>query len=102
MRPLFSGKHELSNLDYYFKDGGKAGAQANQSFWKLNNIFWWSKVSHIIIKGWNFMIKSFSGRVVFWFSIQEPYLLTLAKLIIPGDGVRGQKLEHIQKIGFLR
>ena len=69
MRPLFSGQQELSNLDYYFQDGWKTGAQTNQSFWKLNNIFWWSKVSHIIIKGWNFMIKSFSGQVVFCFAI---------------------------------
>ena len=69
MRPHFSGQQELSNLDYYFQDGGKMGAQTNQSFWKLNNIFWWSKVSHIIIKGWNFMIKSFSGQVVFCFAI---------------------------------
>ena len=23
----FSGKQELSNLDYYFQDGGKTGAQ---------------------------------------------------------------------------
>ena len=69
MRPLFSGQQELSKLDYYFQDGWKTGAQTNQSFWKLNNIFWWSKVSHIIIKGWNFMIKSFSGQVVFCFAI---------------------------------
>ena len=68
MRPLFSGKQELSELDYYFQDGGKTGAQTNQSFWKLKIIFWWSKVSHIIIKGWNFMIKSFSGLVVFCFA----------------------------------
>ena len=60
----FSGEQGMSNLDYYFQDGGKTGAQTNQSFWKLNNIFWWSKVSLIIIKGWNFMIKSFSGQVV--------------------------------------
>ena len=32
MRPLFSGQQELSNLDYYFQDGGKTGAQINQSF----------------------------------------------------------------------
>ena len=32
MRPLFSSKQELSNLDYYFQDGGKSGAQTNQSF----------------------------------------------------------------------
>ena len=32
MRPLFSGQQELSNLDYYFKNGGKPGAQTNQSF----------------------------------------------------------------------
>ena len=69
MRPLFSGQLELSNLDCYFQDGGKTGAQTNQSFWKLNDIFWWSKVSHIIIKGWNFMIKPFSGQVVFCFAI---------------------------------
>ena len=69
MRPLFSRQQELSNLDYYFQDGWKTGAQTNQSFWKLKNIFWWSKVSHIIIKGWNFMIKSFSGQVVFCFAI---------------------------------
>ena len=69
MRPLFSGQQELSNLDYYFQDGGKTGAQTNQSFWKLNNTFWWSKVSHIIIKGLNFMIKSFSGQFVFCFAI---------------------------------
>ena len=69
MRPLFSGQQELSNLDYDFQDGWKTGAQTNQRFWKLENIFWWSKVSHIIIKGWNFMIKSFSGQVVFCFAI---------------------------------
>ena len=27
MRPLFSGQQELSNLDYYFQDGRKTGAQ---------------------------------------------------------------------------
>ena len=32
MRHLFSGKQELSELDYYFQDGGKKGAQTNQSF----------------------------------------------------------------------
>ena len=32
MRPLFSGKQELSNLDYYFQNGGKTGAQTNQRF----------------------------------------------------------------------
>ena len=32
MRPLFSGQPELSNLDYYFQNGGKTGAQTNQSF----------------------------------------------------------------------
>ena len=32
IRPLFSGEQELSNLDYYFQDGGKTGAQTNQSF----------------------------------------------------------------------
>ena len=69
MRPLFSGQQELSNLDYYFQNGWKTGAQTNQSFWKLNNIFWWSKISHIIIKGWNFIIKSFSGQIVFCFAI---------------------------------
>ena len=69
MRPLFLGQQELSNLDYYFQNGGKTGAQTNQSFWKLNNIFWWSKISQIIIKGWNFMIKSFSGQVFFCFAI---------------------------------
>ena len=69
MRPLFSGQQELLNLDYYFQNGGKTGAQTNQSFWKLINIFWWSKISHIIIKGWNFMIKSFSGQVAFCFAI---------------------------------
>ena len=83
MRPFFSGKQEFSNLDYYFQDGGKTGAQANQSFWKLNNIFWWSKVSHIIMKSWNFMIKSISGWVVFCFAIPEPYLLTLVKTDYP-------------------
>ena len=67
--PLFSGQQELSNLDYYFQDGWKTGAQTNQSFWKLKNIFWWSKVPHIIIKGWNFMIKSFSGQIVFCFAV---------------------------------
>ena len=69
MWPLFPGQHELLNLDYFFQDGVKTGAQTNQSFWKLNNIFWRSKISHIIIKGWNFMIKSFSGQVVFCFAI---------------------------------
>ena len=69
IRPLFSGQQELSNLDYYLQNGGKTGAQTNQSFWKLINIFWWSKISHIIIKGWNFLIKSFSGQVAFCFAI---------------------------------
>ena len=32
MRPLFSGQQELSNLDYYFQDGGTTVAQTNQSF----------------------------------------------------------------------
>ena len=32
MRPLFSGKQELSELDYYFQDCRKTGAQTNQSF----------------------------------------------------------------------
>ena len=32
MRPLFSGKQELSILYYYFQDGRKTGAQTNQSF----------------------------------------------------------------------
>ena len=32
MRPLFSGQQELSNLDYYFQDGGKTDAQTNLSF----------------------------------------------------------------------
>ena len=32
MRPLFSGKQELSKLDYYFQDGGKTAALTNQSF----------------------------------------------------------------------
>ena len=31
--------------------------------------FWLSEVSHIITKGWNFMIKSFSSQVVFCFAI---------------------------------
>ena len=31
----FSGQQELSNLDYYFQNGGKTGAQTNHSFWKL-------------------------------------------------------------------
>ena len=40
MRPLFSGQQELSDLDYYFQDGGKTDAQTNQScFLKLDNIF---------------------------------------------------------------
>ena len=51
LRGPFLCQQELSKLDYYFQDGGKTGARKNQSFWKLNNIFWWSKVSHIIIKG---------------------------------------------------
>ena len=29
---FFFGKQELSNLDYYFQDGGKTGALTNQSF----------------------------------------------------------------------
>ena len=64
MRPLFSGQQELSNLDYYFQDGIK---QVHKQILKLKKpkIFWWSKV----IKGWNFMIKSFSGQVVFCFPI---------------------------------
>ena len=45
------------------------GAQTNQSFWKLSNVPDWSYVSHIFIKGWNFMIKSFSGQVAFFFAI---------------------------------
>ena len=32
MRPLFSGQQELSNIDYYFQDGGKMDAQTNQSY----------------------------------------------------------------------
>ena len=32
LRPLFSGQQELSKLDYYFQNGGKTGAQTNQSF----------------------------------------------------------------------
>ena len=32
MRPLFTGQQEFLNLDYYFQDGGKMGAQTNQSF----------------------------------------------------------------------
>ena len=32
MGPLFSGQQELSNLDYYFQDGRKTGAQTNESF----------------------------------------------------------------------
>ena len=32
MRPLFVSKQELSEIDYYFQDGGKTGAQTNQSF----------------------------------------------------------------------
>ena len=39
LRPLFSGQQELSELDYYFQNGGKTGAQTNQGFYKLNNIF---------------------------------------------------------------
>ena len=35
MRPLFSGQQGLSNLDYYFQDGGKTDAQTNQSFLKI-------------------------------------------------------------------
>ena len=31
MRPLFSGQQELSNLNYYFQDGGKRDAQTNQT-----------------------------------------------------------------------
>ena len=69
MRPLFSGQQEFSNLDYYFQNGGKTGAKTNQSFGKLNNIIRWSKISHIIIKGLNFMIKPFSVQVVFCFAI---------------------------------
>ena len=69
LRPLFLCQQELSKLDYYFQNGRKTGAQTNQFFWKLNDIFWWSKISHIIIKGWNYMIKSFSGQVVFCFAI---------------------------------
>ena len=42
------------------------------------------KVSHIVIKGLNFMIYSFSGQVVFCFAIPEPYLLMLAKTDCPG------------------
>ena len=69
LRPLFSGQQELSKLDYCFQNGWKTGAQTNQGIWKLNNIFWWSKMSHIIIKGWNYMIKSFPSQVVFCFAI---------------------------------
>ena len=32
LRPFFSGQQELSKLDYYFQNGGKTGAQTNQSF----------------------------------------------------------------------
>ena len=39
MRPHFSGQQELLNSDYYFQDGGKMGAQTNQSFLNLRNIF---------------------------------------------------------------
>ena len=39
LRPLFSGQQELSELDYYFQNGGKTGAQTNQDFYKLNNKF---------------------------------------------------------------
>ena len=35
MRPLFPCQQELSNLDYYFQDGGKTGAQTNQKFLKI-------------------------------------------------------------------
>ena len=35
MKPLFSGQQEMSNLDYYSQDGGKTGAQTNQSFLKI-------------------------------------------------------------------
>ena len=34
-RSLFSGQQELANLDYYFQDGGKTGAQTNQSCSKI-------------------------------------------------------------------
>ena len=59
------------------------GAQTNQSFWKLNNVPNWSYVSHIIIKGWKFMIKSFSGQVAFVLLSAEPYMLMLAKTDYP-------------------
>ena len=32
MKPLFSCQQELWKLDNYFQDGGKTGAQTNQSF----------------------------------------------------------------------
>ena len=32
MMPLFSGQQELSNLDYYFQNGGKTGAQKIKVF----------------------------------------------------------------------
>ena len=39
LTPLFSGQQELSKLDYYFRNGGKTGAQIIQGFCILNNIF---------------------------------------------------------------
>ena len=35
MRPLFSGKQELSNLDYYSQDGGKNGCSNKSKFLKI-------------------------------------------------------------------
>ena len=34
MRPLFSNQTESSTFVFYFQDGGKAGAQKDQSFGK--------------------------------------------------------------------
>ena len=46
----------------------------NGRAWKLNfcevkkNIFWWSELSYVVIKGWTFTIKSFSERIILYFS----------------------------------
>ena len=70
MRPLFSSQPELSNFAFYFQDGGKTGAQKDRSFGKYTSIFLRSKLSYIIIKGWNFILSSFSGWIIF-FSIRR-------------------------------
>ena len=58
MRPLFSGKQELLNLDYYFQDGGKMGAQTNQSFLKIKQ--------HILMVTHYYKRLKFYDQIIFW------------------------------------